>query len=1274
MNKSWELSSAIRPDEKFCHRKPEPFPPNETASPTTTHSVTTAQETSTVTDSAATTAQPTTAENTTPPATESITTQAETSTVTDTTTETTQLSTTAQETSTVRDATASPSTESVTTTQETSTVKDTKSPTEAELDTTTQELSAVTDTTATQLLTTIQETSTVIDTTPSLTTESVTTTQGTSIVTDTTVATTQSVPTTRETSTVPDTTTQLITSTQETSTVKDTTTAMAELITTTQETTTVPDTPTTTELVTITEDTAITTELITTTQEPTTVQDTTTTTELVTTTEETSTVPDTTTTTTELIPTTQGPTTVPDTTTTTTGLVTTTEDTTQLPTTTTTTAKTTTTTTTTMTTQAASSISLSLRLNEAFDLSLQDPSSAKYQQYKSQIEAVLMNNYRNIPGFRSVSVTGFRSGSVIVEFSLQLDPSADNSIITSDQINQDIKKNLQNSGFQTSDDAVSQSEETTFRDASVVYPGDDMVLTCNPSGDVPGTVQWRAKGTVLQDDSHYVFSAGRWTLTVKGVTPSDNGRYECQYSTSSGLHVLWDNIDYIKPYPNIQTNPNRSYQCQPSNTVQLRCCVYVQYDVQLENDKGRILTSTEMASQLDLQQKCIQYSVPVNESCGSTLTFFCRLTNGNLQKFSYSSRTVEVKISAASAAAVTCNDDVYGFGNVGDTGVGKCNDSEVGSKTAKCGDDGKWKLVQNNCVLRVFQMLKEESQDLDTNSVKQFVINVANATQEHMEKVVTSPGTIATIITLLNTIADVSQSIQVDQVVIQVFLQTLDVITSSATQNTWNELNNRPESKGNSSLLLMSLENIIKSVSSDVSNFTTNTTDFRKATISNEPFNQTFGNDSTATIFIPNTTLTTNITITSVAFFNLSFILPPRNNSVNETSGAVVNGITVLVSVSKNDSIHNTTLTFRKLNATNKLANADCVFWNFVLLDDIGGWDSSGCKRKSDLNGVITCECNHTTSFSVLMSPAGVDSIPLSIITYVGVAVSMASLVLFLLVEAIFWKPITRGSSSPILYLRHVSLVNIAVSLLIANIWFIIGAAISESAPSVPINPCSAAAFFIHFFYLALFFWMLVSALLLLYSILVVFSRMSKSAMMTIAFCVGYGAPLIISVVTVASTAGGGTYITEEGACWLNWKESKAQLAFIIPALAIVFINFLVMVVVLYKMLRRRVGERSGDEKNAMAVIARFVVVLTPVFGITWGFGLGLMISPESLVLHYLFAILNSLQGFFIAVLGTLFDKKLLKTVKQKLRIGSRSSGTFTSTSTTNRTGSTAVI
>ncbi len=61
-------------------------------------------------------------------------------------------------------------------------------------------------------------------------------------------------------------------------------------------------------------------------------------------------------------------------------------------------------------------------------------------------------------------------------------------------------------------------------------------------------------------------------------------------------------------------------------------------------------------------------------------------------------------------------------------------------------------------------------------------------------------------------------------------------------------------------------------------------------------------------------------------------------------------------------------------------------------------------------------------------------------------------------------------------------------------------------------------------------------------------------------------------------------------------------------------------------MLRRGVGESNRDEKNTLVTILRCVAILTPIFGITWGLGLGIMIEPKALAIHYLFAIFNSLQ------------------------------------------------
>uniref|UniRef100_A0AAQ5ZD17 G-protein coupled receptors family 2 profile 2 domain-containing protein n=1 Tax=Amphiprion ocellaris TaxID=80972 RepID=A0AAQ5ZD17_AMPOC len=268
------------------------------------------------------------------------------------------------------------------------------------------------------------------------------------------------------------------------------------------------------------------------------------------------------------------------------------------------------------------------------------------------------------------------------------------------------------------------------------------------------------------------------------------------------------------------------------------------------------------------------------------------------------------------------------------------------------------------------------------------------------------------------------------------------------------------------------------------------------------------------------------------------------------------------------------------------------------------------------------------------------DDPGLAIVTYIGVGISMVSLVICLIIEAVVWRKIRKNNTS---YLRHVSIVNIAVSLLTANIWFIIGAAISDAEEKNP-PACSAATFFVHFFYLALFFWMLASALLLLYRAVSVFEGgLSKRSMLALGFCLGYGAPLIIATITIAVTAAKGTYIQDTGVCWLNWEPSRTLLAFVIPALLIVVINFMILLVVMYKMLRRRVAgdATQAGEKHVLVVIARSLAVLTPFFGLTWSLGVGTLVDPNNTAIHYSFAFFNSLQGFFILVFGTLLDKKV---------------------------------
>ncbi|XP_041832370.1 adhesion G protein-coupled receptor F4-like isoform X2 [Melanotaenia boesemani] len=560
---------------------------------------------------------------------------------------------------------------------------------------------------------------------------------------------------------------------------------------------------------------------------------------------------------------------------------------------------------------------------------------------------------------------------------------------------------------------------------------------------------------------------------------------------------------------------------------------------------------------------------------------------------------------------------------------------QKGSYTANYKND-----VQDS-ILQLVQNLLDQSENLTEQTLPVFLAQLSNVSVNNSNEITGSPATIKAIVNILANVANtsLSLSISINRDVMKDVLITADVLTSNDAIDSWRTLNkndtknitssrsNNTDAKSSSSSFLQSLEIITSHLTNDSFNIVTPLILLNKTT-----FIDTFSSDfnSSVAVDIPESDGGTK-TITVITFASMNNVLPPRdeaNLSVN-----VINGKVALI---QSSGTKNISITFDTLNDT--LGNPQCVFWNFSLYDGLGGWDTEGCFLVFDENETVSCNCNHLTSFSILMSPNIHKNLFLDYITYIGVGISMGFLVICVIIEGVIWKKIRRNTTS---YLRHVSIVNIAVSLLIADIWFIMGTAISEKNNT---SVCSAAVFFVHFFYLALFFWMLASALLLLYRTISVFDGgLSKMSMLAIGFSLGYGAPLIIAVITVAVTAPNDTYIRENAICWLNWDESKALLAFVIPALLIVVINLIILFVVIYKMLRRRVSTTASQagEKHVLLAIVRSLAVLTPIFGLTWGLGVGIMVNPNNIGIHIAFAFFNSLQGFFILVFGTLLDKKV---------------------------------
>lgn len=331
-----------------------------------------------------------------------------------------------------------------------------------------------------------------------------------------------------------------------------------------------------------------------------------------------------------------------------------------------------------------------------------------------------------------------------------------------------------------------------------------------------------------------------------------------------------------------------------------------------------------------------------------------------------------------------------------------------------------------------------------------------------------------------------------------------------------------------------------------------------------------------------------------------------------------VNGM--VLSVSLPEELQHILLTFEKVNKLEN-AGAQCVGWHSTERR----WDTKACKMKSDNISSVVCMCKHRRrtfrSFSILMSPTLLRSAVLDYITSVGLGLSIFSLILCLTIETAVWHHVTR---TEITYMRHFCLVNIATSLLIADILFIVAAVVHNTALNYRL--CVAATFFLHLFYLALFFWMFTLGLLILYGLLLVFFKITRSVFIVTAFVIGYGCPLVISILTVAITEPRNGYL-RSGACWLNWYETKALLAFAVPALSIVAVNLAVVVVVVVKTPRPSIGEscKSRDLSN-MIRISKNVALLTPLLGLTWGFGLATVVDSRSLAFHITFALLNAFQ------------------------------------------------
>ncbi|NWI38139.1 AGRF5 protein, partial [Picathartes gymnocephalus] len=733
-------------------------------------------------------------------------------------------------------------------------------------------------------------------------------------------------------------------------------------------------------------------------------------------------------------------------------------------------------------------------------------------------------------------------------------------------------------------------------------------------------------------------------LTVKSATEDWRGTYICTFSqknVDSSANVTIEVIS-LPLKQNILIDPIATLiRCQVPQT--LECCISAKTVIDYR------VTFVVQQNEFHVEKKkkgnllCYMYNHTEKE-CNKEKEFvaYCKFIN----RIGHGVDSEHITLHLIPGKKISCSDRL-GIGTEGAILIKPCFDVKNpngftrGNTTYKC-INSSWKVARNDCLSGPISDLLSSAESLVNSpeakeQLPSYLAQLKEQTGKELTTINKSSANLGAIVTILDMVSSIPA--EAEELTMQNFLSTVDLIVDDSTAEAWEHLNK--EKTQQSSLLLQSVENFslrLQPVNNTIPSVSANTVQLQGIVVkenNNTDYNKDFRSTEnlTVNVLISETeiqTLTQNSTIVSVMYSKLGHILP--QNMFQYVNGLL---ITTTLSSSRNQKF-DVNMTFEKKNSSLKMPK--CVFWNFTLNNHRGDWDTSGCTP-TELGDYVTCSCNHLTSFSILMSPdRSLEPTFEDYISYIGLAISIVSLVVCIIIESLVWKYVTNNTTS---YMRHVCILNIATSLLIADVWFIVTASITDQNQQISRDICIMATFFIHFFYLCVFFWMLSLGLILFYRLVFILHNTSKTAQKAVAFCLGYVCPFVIAVTTIAVTLPKNTYM-RKNVCWLNWKDSKALLAFVIPALIIVATNLFIAAVVIIKILRPTIGDRSsGQERKSLFQIGKSVAILTPLLGLTWGFGLATIINNSHQAFHILFSLLNALQGLFILVFGTLWDKKI---------------------------------
>ncbi|KAK7491587.1 hypothetical protein BaRGS_00017226 [Batillaria attramentaria] len=284
---------------------------------------------------------------------------------------------------------------------------------------------------------------------------------------------------------------------------------------------------------------------------------------------------------------------------------------------------------------------------------------------------------------------------------------------------------------------------------------------------------------------------------------------------------------------------------------------------------------------------------------------------------------------------------------------------------------------------------------------------------------------------------------------------------------------------------------------------------------------------------------------------------------------------------------------------------------------------------RGEINSIVMSASAVGCPDLTLDSPATISlvhssNVTLSIISYVGTAVSLLALIVTIVFFCCIqqaWADKSRESSAqfshsvrsfssalrrPIQSKPTKILINLCVALALSNLVFLVG--MQDLLASL----C----------------WMLVEGFYMYLALVKVFMTNIPNFVWKSAI-VGWGVPLVIVVITVSVNNTDNYKQLHSGICWLTGPAFYAS--FLAPVCFILLSNFMVFILVLRVLLGLTRHKIKKEDSSNTAKHLRRAVGVAILLGLTWVFGV-LAVGKATVAFNFLFAIFNSLQGLFICL------------------------------------------